>query len=1346
MNPIEIKHNQLIKILQENNLQLDEVIIDNQTLELRLSFMTDNLNTADLNIIIHPKLKEIFDFSTSISVNIESRNHDHLKASDINFEKNQESKLEESISKRLKQAQPMEKKMVKTHTNSKKTDLIFGKSIGGVTKPMSEIDHAQGEELAGTKINVKGQIIDIKQRICKNKKIAINFEITDYTSTIACQLFRTQEETDELLSQIKKEQWIQVEGSLAYDNFKNQIYLKPFAAGLSEETKRLDEAPEKRVELHLHSQYSTMDAVSKVKKIIKQAIDFQHDAIGITDHGVVQAYPEMMNYTKGKNIKVLYGVEGYLVDDGENIVTGTKEEDLLGEYIFFDLETTGLIPGKDVIIEIAATKIKNKQIIDTFSCLVNPHRKLSQKIVELTHITDDMLLEGKEIENAIEEFLEFCQDHVLIAHNAKFDMGFIRTTLKNLGIEKEFTVIDTLAMARAILPTLNTHRLKKLATHYKIPMGQHHRALDDSICSSKIFFKLVEAAQNKEVFKLSELNGLLSKEQLIKTSRPYHVIIYAKNQKGIRDLYEMISKSHVDYFYRKPRIPKSYLNSIRENFLIGSACEVGELYTAIKENASSEKIEELANFYDYYEVQPLGNNEFMVESGMLTRDDLIENNKKIIELGKKHNKLVVATGDVHFVDPGDAIFREILQTGQGFGDAKKQPPLYYRSTQEMLDEFDYLSKDEAYEIVVTNTRRIADIIEDVQPIPSGTFPPVIAGSDQEIREMVYKKAEAIYGTPLPEVVDARITKELDSIIGNGYSVLYLIAQKLVYHSNEEGYLVGSRGSVGSSLVAMLCGITEVNSLAPHYICPECHYFELLDSTKVGVGPDLPEKACPKCQTNLNRDGFDIPFETFLGFKGDKEPDIDLNFSGENQSEAHRYTEVLFGEGKVYRAGTISTLADRTAYGYVKNYFDEKELILPEAEMNRMIKGCEGIKKTTGQHPGGIMVVPKDKEIYEFTPIQYPADDKESGTFTTHFDYHSIEGRLLKLDILGHDDPTMLKMLKNLTGVDPQMIPLDDQGVLSLFLGTEALKFVEEGFHLPLGTCGVPEFGTSFVREMVKESKPTSFSDLVRISGLSHGTNVWINNAQELIKNKTATIKEVICTRDDIMVGLIAMGLEEEQSFKIMEDVRKGKGLRPDQEEIMKLNNVPNWYMESCKKISYMFPKAHAVAYVIMAFRIAYYKVYYPLAYYATYFSIRAKEFNLLDMTGGINHIKKTIDRFNFQKAQGQKLSNKELQSLVSLELALEMNCRGFEFSKIDIYQSHHTNYLIKDNRLLPPLEALEGLGEKVAKQIYDEARVSPFISKEDFQNRAKVNKTNMEKLEAHGCLKDLPNTNQLSFF
>lgn len=1250
----------------------------------------------------------------------------------------------EDLQKRLATIKPVAAKTdpkMNLPKAEKSGDVVLGKKITKPISPLSEIDFSDNGHSEGGTFAFKGWAFGVNSRALKNNKTLLTFNITDNSGSISCKIFTDKQA---VIDGISNDTWYLIEGKINYDEYSQELLLHPRNINLSREIIRTDDAPEKRVELHIHSQFSAMDAVSKVGKIMKQASDFGHDTIGITDHGVLQAYPEMMEYGKKKKIKVLYGVEGYLVEDQLNMVFGEQDEAFSGDFIFFDLETTGLIPGNHKIIEIAAVKIKNRQIIDSFTKLINPHCQIPTFITNLTGITNQMVEEGIEEADALKDFLDFAGESILVAHNAPFDMSFLSKALLDHKFQRESTAVDTLAMARCLLTQINKHNLKKLCSFFKIDMGNHHRALDDAMASAKVYVKLLDLAEKKGCTSIQTLNTLSTRERSIRINNTNHIIIYAKNQAGIKDLYRLVSESHLNYFYKKPRIPKSLLAESRKNLLIGSACEAGELFTAFVNNKSHGSLVQIANFYDYLEIQPLGNNQYLIDKNSVPDvEALININKGIIALGKSLNKLVVATGDVHFVNKEDSLYREILFSGQGYKDAKKQPPLYYRTTDEMLAEFSYLDDATAREVVIENPRKIADMMDAVLPIPDGTFPPIIEGSDEEIREMVEVQARELFGHPLPEIVEKRIKKELDSIIGNGYSVLYLIAQKLVHHSMEDGYLVGSRGSVGSSFVATLCGITEVNPLAPHYRCPQCKHSEFFDSNEVGVGPDLKDALCPKCQTKMDKDGFDIPFETFLGFEGDKEPDIDLNFSGDNQAEAHRYTEVLFGKGKVFRAGTISTIADKTAYGFVKNYYEENDIKVPKAELDRVISCCAGVKKTTGQHPGGIMVVPTYKDIYDFCPVQHPADDTESDTITTHFAYESISGRMLKLDILGHDDPTMLKMLKDLTGIDSVKIPLDDEKTMSLFTSTKALELTDSDFESPLGVCGIPEFGTSFVREMLLDTKPTAFSDLIRISGLSHGTDVWLNNAQDLIRDKKATIKEAICTRDDIMLYLIYAGLEAKTAFTIMEAVRKGKGLRPEWEDDMKKNKVPGWYIDSCKKIKYMFPKAHAAAYVTMAFRIAWYKVYYPLAYYATYFTVRASEFDAQLISQGKVHV---VSMMNHIREVGNKASNKEKNLLTVLEIAHEMMCRGYTFKNVDVYESNHTQFRIVGDALLPPLNALEGIGDKAAQRIFEEGQLRPYMSREDLQVRTKIGKSVIETLEKQGCLNQLPASNQITFF
>ncbi len=1225
--------------------------------------------------------------------------------------------------------------------------MLIGKPIRQEPVQLGSLSLTDEQQLKN--ICVQGEILSVEKKDISDKSVLYKFSFTDNTSSISGKRFIPKKKEEQIAlfdENLQPGRVFRFYGNISYDEFDKEKLFEPMAIMAEEKETRTDDAPVKRVELHMHTQYSAMDAVSKTSKIIERVKSFGHDAVGITDHGVLQAYPEIQNKTRGTDIKVLYGVEGYLVDTGTRIMNGPADEPFNGNFIFFDLETTGTSVYTDKVIEIAAVRITDGRIIDTFQTFVNPHRPLKAKITELTGITDAMLEGAPDEDTAYNMFLDYAGDTVLAAHNAVFDTGFLRTWMKKQHRVFDKSYLDTLPLARAVVPDIARYNMNRLCSYFKIKNERAHRALDDAIASAKVMMKLFALAEKKDVTGTAGLNSLLDVRMMaLKQPRPWHVIVYAKNQDGIRDLYELVSDAHLKYFYKKPRIPKSLLAKKRENFLIGSACEAGELYQAVAEGAPDDELRKIASFYDFLEVQPLGNNMFKTKlaDSPCTVEDLRENNRIIINLGKELGKPVVATGDVHFVDPEDKIFREILQDGQKYDNAWDQPPLYYRNTQEMLDEFDYIPEDVAREIVIDNPRKIADMIEEVKPVPDGTYPPVIEGAEEEIREECEARAHDIYGDELPEIVKNRMERELGSIIGNGYAVLYLIAEKLVKHSEEDGYLVGSRGSVGSSFAAMLCGITEVNSLPPHYVCPKCKYSEFFQTTEI-VGPDLPDKNCPHCGTQLKKDGYDIPFETFLGFEGDKEPDIDLNFSGDNQAQAHAYTEVLFGKGKVFRAGTISTLAEKTAFGYVKNFFEKKGQSVTRAEIERLKNGCTGVKRTTGQHPGGIMVVPRDRDITEFTPVQHPADDTGSDIITTHFDYHSISGRLLKLDILGHDDPTMLRLLYDLTGVDPRSIPLDDKKVLSLFAGTEALDFITE-CPLELGTCGIPEFGTPFVKEMVKETKPSAIADLIRISGLSHGTDVWTNNAQLLVKNGTATIKEVICTRDDIMLGLISMGLPPKTSFSIMEKVRKGKGLTEEAEALMRENKVPNWYIDSCKKIGYMFPKAHAAAYIIMAFRIAWYKVYYPLAYYAAFFGIRAKEFDLKVISAGLESIKAEMARLE-QRARTEELGNKEKDSYTSLELALEMYCRGYSCACIDLKKSHYRHFVLEDKTLIPPFTKVPGLGDTVALHMYEEIKKGGILSQDELMKRTGLNKSCLEQLSEMGCLDALPKSNQISFF
>ena len=1142
---------------------------------------------------------------------------------------------------------------------------------------------------------------------------------------------------------------------------------------------RKDKYPEKRVELHCHTKMSDMDGVSEAKDLVKRAHDWGHPAIAITDHGVVQGFTDanhvIEDLDKDDPFKVIYGVEGYLVDDLTKIAENEKGQDLEGTYVVFDIETTGFSAVTDRIIEIGAVKVEDGKITDKFSTFVNPKRPIPFRITELTSITDEMVIGSPDIETILPQFIDFIGDAVLVAHNASFDVGFIEQNCKRQKIETDFTYVDTVALARVLLPALNRFKLDTVAKVLNISLENHHRAVDDAGCTAEIFVKFVQMLKERDLTTLSKVNefGDLNPDS-IKKLPTYHVIILARNDIGRVNLYQLVSASHLVYYNRRPRIPKSVLNERREGLIVGSACEAGELYRALLDGKPDETIAKIVDFYDYLEIQPLGNNAFMVESDKVTSvnsmEDIMDLNRKIVRLGEQFHKPVVGTCDVHFMDPEDEVYRRIIMAGKGFGDADNQAPLYLRTTEEMLDEFAYLGSEKAYEVVIKNTNLIADMIEKISPVRPDKCPPVIENSDQMLRDICYNKAHSMYGDPLPEIVHERLERELNSIISNGFAVMYIIAQKLVWKSNEDGYLVGSRGSVGSSFVATMAGITEVNPLVPHYYCSNCHYSDF-DSEEVkkyvgGCGHDMPDKNCPVCGQKLVKDGFDIPFETFLGFKGNKEPDIDLNFSGDYQSKAHKYTEVIFGKGQTFRAGTIAALAEKTAYGYVKNYYEERGDRKRNCEIDRIVAGCTGIRRSTGQHPGGIVVLPHGEDINSFTPIQHPANDMTTDIITTHFDYHSIDHNLLKLDILGHDDPTMIKTLEELINSDAMDneydgvnnvfkatdIPLDDPGVMGLFAGTEVLGITPEDIDgCPLGCLGVPEFGTDFVIQMVIDTKPKTLSDLIRISGLSHGTDVWLNNAQTLIEEGKATISTAICTRDDIMTYLINKGVESEESFTIMERVRKGTVAKgkckewPQFKKDMLEHDVPEWYIWSCERIKYMFPKAHAAAYVMMAYRIAYCKINYPLAYYAAYFGIRASAFSYELMGQGKEKLLYHMKEYK-RRAELNQLSKKDQDTLKDMKNVLEMYARGFDFLPIDIYKSKASKFQIVGDKLLPPFNTIDGMGDKAAEAMEIAAKDGPYLSKDDFRQRTKVSKTLVDLMADMGLLGDLPETNQLSLF
>ncbi len=1237
-------------------------------------------------------------------------------------------------------------------------DVIYGRDFDEETMNIDEIWGEMGE------VVIRGKVRTLEQREIRNEKTIVSFEITDFTDTIKVKMFVHNEQLPELLGELKAGAFVKVKGVTVNDTFDRELTIAT-VIGLKKipdfTTIRMDNSVKKRVELHCHTKMSDMDGVTDVKDIIKRAKKWGHKAIAITDHGCVQSFPDANHaLDKDDTFKIIYGVEGYLVDDLKEIVTDGKGQSLDEKYVVFDIETTGFSPVTNRIIEIGAVKVENGEITERFSTFVNPQVPIPFHIEKLTSINDSMVMDADPIEVVLPQFLEFVGDAILVAHNANFDVSFIKENAKRQGIPVDFTYVDTVGIARALLTGQSKYTLDAVAKTLGISLENHHRAVDDAECTAEIFVKFIEMLKKDNILDLASLNELgKSSVEAIRKLHSYHIIILAKNQTGRINLYRLVSESHLTYFHKRPLIPKSLIQKYREGLIIGSACEAGELFRALLDGQSDEQIARIVRFYDYLEIQPLGNNRFMIESEKLpdikSDEDLIELNKRIVKLGEEFHKPVVATCDVHFLDPEDEIYRRIIMTGKGFKDADNQAPLFLRTTEEMLDEFSfYLGSEKAEEIVITNTNMIADMCDRIAPVRPDKCPPVIENSDQQLTDICYRKAHEMYGEELPEIVEARLKRELNSIISNGFAVMYIIAQKLVWKSVEDGYLVGSRGSVGSSFVATMAGITEVNPLSPHYYCKKCHYTDFYsDEVKAFAGMagcDMPDKNCPVCGEKLVKDGFDIPFETFLGFKGNKEPDIDLNFSGEYQSKAHKYTEVIFGYGQTFRAGTIGTLADKTAFGYVKNYYEERGKHKRTSEINRIVEGCVGVRRTTGQHPGGIVVLPVGEEINSFTPVQHPANDMTTDTVTTHFDYHSIDHNLLKLDILGHDDPTMIRMLQDLTGIDPITIPLDDKDVMSLFQNTSALGITPEQIGgCKLGALGIPEFGTDFAMQMLIDTQPRYFSDLVRIAGLSHGTDVWLGNAQELIKSGQATISTAICTRDDIMIYLISMGLDSEESFKIMEAVRKGTVAKhkcanwDEWKADMKAHNVPDWYIWSCEKIQYMFPKAHAAAYVMMAWRIAYCKVNYPLAYYCAYFSIRASAFSYEIMCQGQKHLEETMADY---RKRSDTLTNKEQDALKDMRIVQEMYARGFEFEKLDIFRAHSRNFQIIDGKVMPSLSSIDGLGEKAADAIMEAAKDGPFLSKDDFRSRTKVSKTVIDMMGDLGLLGDIPESNQISLF
>ena len=1237
-------------------------------------------------------------------------------------------------------------------------DVIYGRSCDGEITAISDLYDGVGV------VCIHGQVISLEDRELKSGKFIISGNITDFEDTIGFKLFVSPEDKDPLLADLKIGSFYIIKGVPQYDTYAKEISVSSIS-GIKPindfRVKRMDMAADKRVELHLHTVMSEMDSVVDIEKVIARAKEWGHKAMAITDHGCVQAFPIANHCIKpDEDFKIIYGVEGYFVDDLKDLVINDKGQKLDSEYVVFDIETTGLSPRHNKIIEIGAVRVKNGSICDTYNQFVNPEIPIPYNITKLTSINDSMVMDAPTIETVLPQFLEYVGDAALVAHNASFDTGFIREFAERLGLPFDYTILDTLTLAHILIPELGKYTLDRLCKQFGVSLENHHRACDDAYATAEIFVKMLKLIKDKGIETIEELNCMgAASADIIKKARTHHGIILVKNDIGRVNLYRLISESHINYFNRRPRMPKSLINKYREGLIIGSACEAGELYQAVLNDAGEDEITRLCNFYDYYEIQPTGNNMFMIDNdkiGNVNSAADIENlNKKIVELGRQFNKPVVATCDVHFLDPEDAIYRKIILAGQGFKDADQQAPLYFRTTEEMLDEFSYLGSDVAKEVVITNTNKIADMIEKISPVRPDKCPPIIENSDETLKNICYTRAHEIYGENLPDIVVKRLEKELNSIITNGFAVMYIIAQKLVWKSNEDGYLVGSRGSVGSSFVATMAGITEVNPLPAHYICPHCHFVDF-DSDAVKQyegqsGCDMPDMNCPKCGTSMLKEGHDIPFETFLGFKGDKEPDIDLNFSGEYQPKAHAYTEELFGKGKAFKAGTIGTVADKTAYGYVYNYFKERGIEKRRAEIERLAVGCTGVKRTTGQHPGGMIVLPRNEEIYSFTPIQKPANDMNTDVTTTHFEYHSIDHNLLKLDILGHDDPTMIRRLEDLTGKDAKTIPLDDKDVMSLFHNTEVLNIKPEDIGgTQLGTLGVPEFGTDFAMQMLIDTHPKAFSDLVRIAGLSHGTDVYLGNAQTLIQEGTCELSSAICCRDDIMVYLMYRGLESGMAFNIMEKVRKGvvaKGKCKEWnewKEEMRSHDVPEWYIGSCEKIKYMFPKAHAVAYVMMAWRIAYYKVHYPIEYYTAFFSIRASAFDYKLMCQGKEALEENLTRL--QKTDKKDMTATIASTIRDMRIVQEMYARGIEFIPIDLYKAKADRFQIIDDKIMPSFSSIAGMGEKAAQQLEEAAHERVFTSKDDMRNRGKVSKTILDDMESLGLLKGLPETDQYDFF
>ena len=1268
-----------------------------------------------------------------IETKIETNNNDIEKF------RQQQADEDKQIVKKLAKAEQNRKQ----NSEKKQEVFMFGYKIND--EPIA-IENILEEEHRKT---IQGYVFDSETIKLRSGRSLLVLKVTDYTDSLEIKVFSRNDDDETVFKQAKKGIWIKARGRIQTDMYSNQLVM--MANDINEVAVQLREdraeKGKKRIELHAHTTMSQLDAVVSPSDLIAQAAKWGHEAIAITDHSVVQAFPEAFFSSQNHDIKVIYGMEANLVDDGVPIAHNVQDINLEDKtFVVFDVETTGLSAVYDTIIEIAGVKIHQGEIIDRFESFANPHRPLSKIITDITGITDDMLVDAPEVDDVLQEFYEWMGNDILVAHNATFDIGFLNTGLQKINIEPlDNAIIDTLELARFLFPELGNHRLNTLCNHLDIELVQHHRAIYDAEATGYLFWKFLKLLQEKNIVNHNELNNHIGQGNAYQHSRPYHCTILVKNETGLKNLYKLVSKSHINYFYRTPRIPRSLLQKHREGLLIGSACDNGELFETMLQKSSGEA-EEVARFYDYIEVQPPNHYIGLIERDVVQNESqILDVIKNLVNLGKQLDKPVVATGNVHYLADHEKLYRRILIASQKGNPLNRQtlPDTPFYTTEEMLEHFRFLGEKTSEEIVITNTQKIAKQIEKVRPLKKDLYTPQIEGAEEEVRKLVYKNARKLYGETLPKIVEERLEKELNSIIGHGFAVIYLISHKLVKKSLDDGYLVGSRGSVGSSLVATMTEITEVNPLPPHYVCKECNSVEFITDGSYASGFDLPDKNCEKCKIPLIKDGQDIPFETFLGFEGDKVPDIDLNFSGEYQAIAHNYTKDLFGEEKVFRAGTIGTIAERTAYGYVRGYATDFDLHYRNAEIDRLVQGCTGVKRTTGQHPGGIIVVPNDMEIYDFTPIQFPADDRESEWKTTHFDFHSIEDNLLKLDILGHDDPTVIRMLQDLTGVNPHSIPIDDEKVMQLFSGTSSIGVEPEQIHCQTGTLGVPEFGTQFVRQMLEQTKPKSFAELVIISGLSHGTDVWLGNAQDLINEGICELPEVIGCRDDIMVYLMQQGLDASLSFTIMESVRRGRGLQADWIEEMKKHNVPDWYIDSCKKIKYMFPKAHAVAYVLMAVRIAYFKVYYPIEFYAAYFSVRARDFELDTMVKGSDVLRNRILEI---KEKGNDATPKERNLLTVLKVALEMNERGFTFQKVDLYRSDAKDFIVDGDTLIPPFNSVDGLGTNAALNIVKARAEGEFLSKQDLRERSRISKTVLDYLDQHGCLEGMAEENQLSLF